>query len=173
VEAHAAHQEALSLRRVLAASNPAYRGDLALSLNNLGVSLRDLGRYEEVLAAHQEALSLRRALAADNPAYIGDLALSLNNLSNSLRDLGRAEEALTAAEEAVSLRRALAPANPAYRGDLAMSLNILGARMLRICHGPRSGRAYAEWPPPRRPAAAQCLLRRALEQEELTRTLTV
>jgi len=87
----------------------AYRPDLALSLNNLSVSLTKLGRPEDALAAIEEAVTIRRELAAARPeAYRPDLALSLNNLAARLADLGRPEDALAASQEAVTIRRELA-----------------------------------------------------------------
>ncbi len=58
----------VTLRRALAADNPARQADLASALANLGVRLYRVGRYEEALEATQESVALRRALAADNPA---------------------------------------------------------------------------------------------------------
>ena len=67
-EALAAIQEAVTIRRELAAARPdAFRPDLATSLNNLSVRLADLGRREEALAAIQEAVTIRRELAARWP----------------------------------------------------------------------------------------------------------
>ena len=110
---------------------PAAASRLAVSLNNLGIRLADLGRREEALAASQEAADTYRELAAARPdAFRRDLAASLNNLANRLADLGRREEALAASQEAVSIRRELAAARPdAFRRDLAVSLNNLGIRL--------------------------------------------
>jgi tetratricopeptide (TPR) repeat protein len=47
--------------------------DLAMSLNNLGASLSQLGRREEALAATQEAVDIRRRLAA---SWEGDVETS-------------------------------------------------------------------------------------------------
>ncbi|MGL5827624.1 MAG: tetratricopeptide repeat protein [Nocardioides sp.] len=125
-------QEAVTLRRELAAANPAaYAGDLASSLNNLGIRLSEAGRRAEALEPTQEAVTLYRELAAANPAaYAGDLARSLNNLGAMLSEAGRRAEALEPTQEAVTLYRELAAANPAaYAGDLASSLNNLGAML--------------------------------------------
>jgi tetratricopeptide (TPR) repeat protein len=104
-EALTAAQEAVQLRRQLAAARPdAFLPDLAMSLNNLANRLSDLGHREEALTAAQEAVQLRRQLAVARPdAFLPDLAMSLNNLANRLSDLGRREEALTAAQEAVTV----------------------------------------------------------------------
>jgi CHAT domain-containing protein len=123
----------VELYRALARENPgAYRGGLAMALNNLGIALGDLGRYEEALEAHREAVELFRALARENPgAYRGGLARALNGLGVALRNLGRYEEALGAFQEAVGHYRALARENPgAYRGGLAMALGNLGHLLL-------------------------------------------
>jgi Tetratricopeptide repeat len=56
-DALAAAQEAVDIRRRLAAERPdAFRPDLAMSLNNLGNRMSDLGRREDALAAAQEAV---------------------------------------------------------------------------------------------------------------------
>ena len=129
-EALAAIQEAVTIRRELAAVRPdAFRPDLAASLNNLAVRLGELGRREEALAAIQEAVTIRRELAAARPdAFRPDLAQSLNNLSLRLAELGRREEALAAIQEAADLYRELAAVRPdAFRPALATSLNNLSA----------------------------------------------
>ena len=99
----AATQEAADLYRELARANPpAFRPDLATSLNNLGRDLSALGRREEALQATQEAADLYRELARANPpAFLPDLATSLNNLGDRLSETGQREEALAAYEEAV------------------------------------------------------------------------
>ncbi|KAF7969373.1 hypothetical protein HWV62_27458 [Athelia sp. TMB] len=131
-DALAANQEAVGLRRALAAERPeAFTASLAESLNNLSVYLSNHGRHEEALAAIQEAVGLYRALAAERPeAFNADLAQSLNNLSADLSDHGRHEEALAAIQEAVGLRRALAAERPeAFNSVLADSLNNLSIRL--------------------------------------------
>ena len=58
-EALAAAQEAVDIRRALAAARPeAFTPDLAGSLNNLAGALSELGQREEALAAAQEAAEL-------------------------------------------------------------------------------------------------------------------
>jgi Tetratricopeptide repeat len=130
-EALAAVEEAVSIRRELAAAHPdAFHADLAMSLNNLSACLAGLGR-QEALAAVEEATGLYRELAAAHPdAFHADLAASLNNLAIQLAGLGRREEALAAVEEAVSIRRELAAAHPdAFHADLAASLNNLAIQL--------------------------------------------
>ncbi|KAF7968777.1 hypothetical protein HWV62_29324 [Athelia sp. TMB] len=131
-DALVASQEAVGLRRALAAERPeAFSADLAESLNNLSNRLSDHGRHEEALAAIQEAVGLRRALAAERPeAFNAVLADSLNNLSVRLSDHGRHEEALAAIQEAVKLHRALAAERPeAFNAVLTSSLNNLSNRL--------------------------------------------
>ncbi len=126
-EALAAIQEAVTIRRELAAARPdAFRPALAGSLNNLSADLGGLGRREEALAAIQEAAEVYRELAAARPdAFRPDLATSLNNLSAHLGGLGRREEALAAIQEAVTIRRELAARWPdAYRQKLEQSLQV-------------------------------------------------
>ncbi|KAF7966026.1 hypothetical protein HWV62_40463 [Athelia sp. TMB] len=137
-DALAANQEAVGLRRALAAERPeAFNAALADSLNNLSIRLSAHGRHKEALAAIQEAVGLYRALAAERPAaFNAALAGSLNNLSGRLSDHGRREEALAAIQEAVGLYRALAAERPAaFNAGLAEVLNNLSVRL--SAHGRR------------------------------------
>ena len=106
-DALAASEEALAIRRGLAAARPdAFRPDLATSLNNLSNRMSALGRREEALAAIEDAVAIQRDLVAASPdTFRPDLATSLNNLSNRLSALGRPEEALAAIEDAVAIHR--------------------------------------------------------------------
>ncbi|WP_147304375.1 tetratricopeptide repeat-containing serine protease family protein [Streptomyces sp. M7] len=125
--AHLAQQLADRYRALTAADPDAFLPDLAMSLNNLSIRLRGLGRREEALAAIEEAVTAYRQLAAARPdAFLPNLATSLNNLSALLGELGQREEALAAIEEAVTIRRQLAAARPdAFLPNLATSLNNL------------------------------------------------
>ena len=170
-EALEATQEAVTLRRALAADDPAaHQADLARSLADLGARLNRVGRYEEALEATQEAVTLRRALAADNPAaHQADLARSLADLGYRLDRVGRYEEALEAAQEAVTVFRALAADNPAaHQADLARSLADLGNRLDRVGRYEEALEATQEAVTLRRalaadnPAAHQADLARAL-----------
>lgn len=107
---------------------------LGATLNNLGVRLSNLGRWEHALAAGKEARDIYRKLAVRRPdAFLGDLAMSVNNLAGCLSDLGRREEALEAASEAVGLYRKLAAHRPdAFLPDLATSLNNLGTILSEV-----------------------------------------
>ncbi|MFJ2716839.1 tetratricopeptide repeat protein [Streptomyces sp. NPDC087437] len=128
-EALTVAQEAVEIRRRLAAGNPAaHEPDLALALTNLGSRLWEEGRLEEALSAAQEAVEIRRLLtAADPAAHEHHLAGLLNNLGAFLSEVGRLEEALTVAQEAVEVQRRLAAGNPAAHGpELAGALSNLG-----------------------------------------------
>lgn len=125
-EGLAAIEEAVAIRRRLAASRPEeFAPDLAKSLNNLSNRLAESGRREEGLAAVEEAVAMRRRLAALHPEFALDLARSLNNLSIRLES-GRPEEKLAAIEEALAIRRGAAASRPeAFAPDLARSLHNL------------------------------------------------
>jgi tetratricopeptide (TPR) repeat protein len=101
-EALPAEQEAVEIRRELAAAYPdRYRRDLAASLSNLGADVSELGRPAEALQVTQEAVEIRRELAAAYPdRYRPDLARSLQVLANALDSLGSTAEAEAARHEA-------------------------------------------------------------------------
>jgi predicted transcriptional regulator len=134
-EALQATQEAVEIRRRLAAQHPeAFLPDLAMSLLSLGADLSELGRRAEALQAAQEAVDLYRRLAAQHPdAFLPNLAMSLLNLGKALSEMGRRAEALQATQEAVEIRRRLAAQHPeAFLPDLAMSLLSLGADLSEL-----------------------------------------
>jgi tetratricopeptide (TPR) repeat protein len=118
----------------------------AITLNNLGIRLSEVGRHEEALAAVEEASGLDRELAGRNPeAFRPNLASSLNNLGNRLSAVGRREQALAAVEEAAGLYRELAGRNPeAFRPNLASSLNNLGDRLKELGRAVESVSPYRE-----------------------------
>jgi len=91
--------------RVLSQRQPdAFQLGLAMSLNNLGVRLSELGRREAAQEAAQEVVEVCRALSQRQPdAFQPELAMSLNNLGLGLSELGRREEALASYEEALDL----------------------------------------------------------------------
>ncbi|WP_433342596.1 hypothetical protein [Micromonospora sp. CA-111912] len=125
-EALAASEEAVNLRRELAATDrDAHLSDLATSVNNHAVRLAEAGRRTEALTASEEGIHLYRELAATNRyTHLSDLAMSVNNHAVQLAEAGRRTEALTASEEAVNLCRELAATDrDAHLPNLAMAVN--------------------------------------------------
>jgi len=128
-DARTAYEEALKIRRELAARNPeTYLPYVATTLNNLGVLFRAQNRQEDARTAYEEALKTYRELAARNPeTYLPDVAMTLNNLGVLLSDQNRQEDARTAYEEALKTYRELAARNPeTYLPYVATTLNNLG-----------------------------------------------
>ncbi len=80
-EALQAAQEAVAMRRELAAQRPdAFRPDLATSLNNLANFLSELGQREEALQAAEEAVTLLSAYFLAQPGAFGQwMAVCLRN----------------------------------------------------------------------------------------------
>ncbi|MDA0366803.1 MAG: tetratricopeptide repeat protein [Proteobacteria bacterium] len=113
-EALAAVEEAVKIRRDLAAANPArYAPDLASSLNNLSNRLSAAGGNPEALAAVEEAVKVYRDLAAANPArYAPDLASSLGARGKILQTLDRLGAAAASFEEGAAQVRPIAAQNP-------------------------------------------------------------
>ena len=82
--------------------------DLAMSLNNLSIYLRDSGPLEDALAASREAVEIRRRRAQEHPAlFAHDLTRSLANLSNLLRSAGDTAGAQIAIAEATNVAQSL------------------------------------------------------------------
>jgi tetratricopeptide (TPR) repeat protein len=96
-----------------------YYPQVASSLNNLGVVLEAMGRYEEALdALHQCHAIQLQLLAADHP----DVAATLNNLGKVLHRAAQHEAAVDTLRQALRIRqRSFGPAHP----KVAETLNIL------------------------------------------------
>ena len=100
-----AADESRLIYRELAEKNPgAFLPNLAMSLNNVGTMLSELGRREEALAATEESVYIRRKLADKNPgAFLPDLAGSLGSLGSVLRGMERHKEAAESFTEGLQL----------------------------------------------------------------------
>lgn len=127
-EALAPTEDAVTIRRELAAADPTFRAGLARSLNSLSIINGLLGRRQEALAPLEEVVKIRRELTLSNPDLRSDLANSLTSLGIHYSKMGRSKEALTPSEESVQIFRELAITNPIVLIDLAGSLNNLGNR---------------------------------------------
>jgi hypothetical protein len=74
LEAVSAAEEAVSLRRDLAADAPdRYLASLAVSLSYLGIQYSGLGRTDDAYKVTEEAVSVRRKLAEESPDRYGEL----------------------------------------------------------------------------------------------------
>jgi tetratricopeptide (TPR) repeat protein len=94
-EALAAQQEAISLLGELADEYPArYQPDIAYSLRDRAIVLRNQGRQDEALAAYQESRDLYKALTSNQPWHSGDVTKLDQTIRELLRDLGRDEESV-------------------------------------------------------------------------------
>jgi serine/threonine-protein kinase len=123
-EAEAMHREALGVRR-RAGVAPAL---VASSLNNLGITLSDRGRYTDAEPLLREAVDIWRAGGSDTEE---DLATGLNNLAAVLRHQGRLDDAVPLLDEAVAIRRQrfgnTHPALASVLGHLGQVYNLQGA----------------------------------------------
>jgi CHAT domain-containing protein/Tfp pilus assembly protein PilF len=116
-------EEALAIKRK---ALPPLHPELATGLNNLGLLLHSMGRYDEALKHLEEALAIRRKAL---PPILSELATSLSSLGLLLHSMGRYDEALKHLEEALAIRRkALPPLHP----NLAVSLGNLSWLLHRM-----------------------------------------
>lgn len=147
-EAEAACREALAIRRELADKQPQVYGmDLAVTLDSLGVVLRDLRRWPEAEAAYREALVLYRKLAPEQPWISGAYASTLNNLGIMLHDLQQLPEAEAACREALEVLkvwRELVDEQPLVDEIYAATLNNLGNALRDLWRHSEAEAAYRE-----------------------------
>jgi len=132
-------EEAVTLRRQLAATDPSWRSDLADSVENLATTLRNLGRDRPAIAAEREAGSIRAGLASVEDPTAKALATvaalrdggSRADQAAGLAHLGRilAQTAPLDARDplgdAAGIYRTLASADPdTYQPQLAAVLHV-------------------------------------------------
>ncbi len=107
----------------------AFRDHVAMTYNNLGNVLSDIGERQEAEHAFGKALHIYRTLAKEEaPAFRPEVAMVLNNLGNVLRAVGKQQNAKSACHEALGLYETLADEEPGkFRDDVAMAHNNLGS----------------------------------------------
>ena len=117
----------------MAEQNPeAYKPHVAVTLNNIGVLLKDANELQEAQYHHEEALKIHRELAKHNQeTYRPELATTQQNLTLLYLQQGKEEEAERAYQEAYDIYKDLASRHPkAYEIDyaqlLVMGFNLLG-----------------------------------------------
>jgi tetratricopeptide (TPR) repeat protein len=99
---------------------------VAISLNNLGNTLRDLGNSAEAQKLFKRALQLHEAVHGHSHPKV---AIDLNNLGNTLRDLGNLAEARKLYERSLQIdEKAYGPDHPI----VAISLNNLGSLLHKL-----------------------------------------
>jgi tetratricopeptide (TPR) repeat protein len=92
-DALAAIEEAVAIRRELAAILPVFRESLAWSLTSLGIRLTEKKDFDAALFADREAVAIYAALLSLDPErYRDPLEGAVRNLVIDLRDLGRGEQ---------------------------------------------------------------------------------
>ena len=123
------YEKVLQELRELSKQNPeAYKPDVAMTLNNLGILFSDTNKLKQGRGYYEEAIEIYRDLAKQNPeAYKPNVAITLNNLGALLHAINELKQAQDYYEEALEIHRELAKQNPeAYKPDVAMTLNNLG-----------------------------------------------
>lgn len=113
-EAFASFEQAIRIRRLLTANDPAYEElVLARSIGNLGKLMSQDGQHRRALPLLAEATVIVRNEAQRHPkVYDDELAGLLDGLAMARYSLGQHAAAAVAAEEAVEISRQLAQLNP-------------------------------------------------------------
>ena len=123
------YNEALAIRRQLAAKNPdAYLPDVAATLNNLAILQSDNNDHANALKNFNEAFSTYRQLAAKNPdAYLPDVATTLINLGWFYHDSPQPDKqkSLECVQEALQILSPLVEKLPYVRQYVGSALKLL------------------------------------------------
>jgi len=133
--AEASYLEALEIRR---SRLPEGDDAILLTLNNLGLLYREMGRLDEAIAMLQETVEGRRALYGDRPHLV--LAVSLNNLAGALEEGGRYSEAEPLYRESLEIRSTLL--EPDHPSVLTLRNNLAGLA-IRTGHPERAATEFA------------------------------
>ncbi|MBO1329891.1 tetratricopeptide repeat protein [Streptomyces sp. VRA16 Mangrove soil] len=136
-EARAATEEAVALKRELAAADGMFLPDLASGLLGHSRDLLQSGHAADAAVALEECVGLYRGLVvSDARAHESDLAASLAALGMCYQHTGRSHESLALAREGVAVRRRLAAKDPSgHAQTLAIELQQL-ARSLEAVGSP-------------------------------------
>ncbi|CAF4449126.1 unnamed protein product [Rotaria magnacalcarata] len=83
---------------------------LAITWDNVGTSLENMGEHTKSLRFHENAINIRRkARSSDHP----DLAVSYNNIGKLYDMVGEREKAMSALDHALAIgERSLPPNHP-------------------------------------------------------------
>ncbi|MEM6805817.1 MAG: tetratricopeptide repeat protein, partial [Bacteroidota bacterium] len=84
--------------------------DSAISLNLLGITLKNQNQHPQAIAILQTSLGLIKKLSRTDPQnYKAHLALVIDNLGNAYYEIGRFKEAISSHKESVRIREELLP----------------------------------------------------------------
>ncbi|MFE9690665.1 tetratricopeptide repeat protein [Micromonospora sp. NPDC005806] len=120
-------ERAEGILRAVASTDVGWLLSLSMTINNLGITLAQLGRQDDALKMHRSGVELNRRLVSAAPEIsLIDLGTSLTNLVARLAELGRYDEALPAAVEAVEILRGLVHDEPAHLPALNTALTNAG-----------------------------------------------
>lgn len=114
-------------RRILAATPPGQRRDLAVAHRSLGLRYAMVDNQEKALHHCRESVRLYRELAADpaEPVEPYEFARSLAALAKTLNDMGGPAEAEPLADEALRLYRTVGPhSDPKDRNNKAIVFRV-------------------------------------------------
>ncbi|KAF5412449.1 MAG: hypothetical protein C5S47_01350 [Candidatus Methanogasteraceae archaeon] len=131
-EALTNHTIALNIQNELAKHDPFFNTWVAMTLNNLGALLSDMGRIDDARERYERALEMRERLLEGDPenvTYQSDVAGTLNNLGALLSRMGRIDDARERYEGALKMYERLLEGdseNTTYQSDVAGTLNNLG-----------------------------------------------
>ena len=151
-DAEALHREALAIKRRVGDS-PA---SIASSLNDLGLTLSERGRYADAEPLLREAIETWRRLEPDASANV---AVGLNNLAQTLRQQGRLDDAAAALDEAIAIRRQRFGNDHPLLAARARATSARCATRRAISPGP-SRSCARRWPSAARPTATTIPTRR-------------
>ena len=127
-----AHNEAISIRRILVNNNPARHNlYLAWARTEMGLALDELGKYDDAIAAFKEALEVCTAMSAHDPLqYNEQTARTLIHYGITLVKSKQFFEAIAVQEQGVSFCRNLAQTGQEHTKSLCDTLYAYGI----TCH---------------------------------------
>ena len=111
-----------------------------MSLNNVGRTEQELGKWDEAREAYQESLDIARRILeriGETPEALRDISVSLDNVGRTEQALGNWDEARILTREALDIGRQLGSTLPSHK-DYKTLASAFESRLLEIDHAEKA-----------------------------------
>jgi len=127
------YEDLLTLIEDLKDINLSYLNDKGLTLNNLGMIYRKLGKFEQSIKCYEEAIEIgKKGESSNNKLLLSVLSLALFNFGVLQDDLGNYENAITLYKDSFKLKANFQPESKHSQAQTLMNLGIVYSKKNQI-----------------------------------------